>query len=184
MGDSIGLIFLQQHASQHKIKKHVVINGSLKLSYANITAMQKLLPSNITGPIFEDLLPAPLMAQGLASSVFSPPAGKEYGHELATVLAFDDGMGVMHDTIQYLAEREAHEDEWLDTWATSTVPCSLVWGQQDPVATAELGDYLWNNYLRNRTTAPADYEKVPAGNHYLQGDHPAEVARVIMNGGI
>ena len=41
MGDSIGLIFLQAYSSQHRIKKHVVINGSLKLSYANITAMQK-----------------------------------------------------------------------------------------------------------------------------------------------
>jgi len=184
MGDSIGLIFLQQYASEHKIKKHVVINGSLKLSYANITAMQKLLLDDVTGPVFENLLPAPVLAQGLASSVFTPSAGVQYGHELATVLEFEDGIGVMHDTIQYLNEREQYEDEWLDTWSKSTVPCSLVWGQQDPVATAELGDYLWNNILENRTSAPADYEKVESGNHYLQGDHPAEVARVIMNGGV
>ena len=43
MGDSVGLIFLQLYGSLHSLRHHVVLNGSLKLSYANITVMQKLL---------------------------------------------------------------------------------------------------------------------------------------------
>ena len=182
MGDSIGLIFLQLFAKFHRLLHHVVINGSLKLSYANITAMQKLLLNDNTGEIVEKLIPPKLLAQSMSHELFSPPAGFEYGQELTAVFNYQHGVAIFHDTIQYLNERAEHEDEWLEGWGNSTAPCSLVWGELDPVATPALGDFLWENVLSNRSSAPARYVKVPDGNHYLQGDHPGTVADIILQG--
>ena len=95
-----------------------------------------------SGPYVELVLPARLLAQAMSRSLFSPPAELAHGHELGGVLRYERGTKVLHQTIQYLRERQEFEDEWLASWAESPVPCSLVWGQLDPVATAALGDFL------------------------------------------
>jgi pimeloyl-ACP methyl ester carboxylesterase len=130
----------------------------------------------------ELVLPARLLAQAMSRSLFSPPAGLAHGHELGGVLRYERGTKVLHQTIQYLRERQEFEDEWLASWAESPVPCSLVWGQLDSIATAALGDFLWDTVLSNRSSSSARYVKVDDGNHYLMGDHPQTVAGVIMRG--
>ena len=63
----------------------------------------------------------------------------------------------------------------------SAINCSLVWGTEDPVATLAVADYVWENYLRNRTSAPATFTKIQGANHYLAVDHAAEVARLVLS---
>jgi hypothetical protein len=44
-----------------------------------------------------------------------------------------------------------------------------------------VADYVWENYLRNRTSAPATFTKIQGANHYLTVDHAAEVARLVLS---
>ena len=128
----------------------------------------------------ELVLPARLLAQAMSRSLFSPPAGLAHGNELGGVLRYERGTKVLPDV--RTCERQEFEDEWLASWAESPVPCSLVWGQLDSIATAALGDFLWDTVLSNRSSSSARYVKVDDGNHYLMGDHPQTVAGVIMRG--
>jgi hypothetical protein len=66
---------------------------------------------------------------------------------LTATFAHDDGIKVLHETIQYPSERAEREREWLDLLAQSDVPTTLIWGLLDP----HLGT------SRHRLAAPGGY---------------------------
>ena len=90
----------------------------------------------------------------------------------------NDGVAVLHDTIQYLVERSENEQGWLDALAESSVPTTLVWGMYDTVSPPRVAAYIWNTYL---STKPGvnQFWLLPAANHYLQHDQPKEFVEVV-----
>ena len=188
-GSSVGLAFLElleQKAAAgvpapFEISHHFVLDGSIYLPAANITKMQDALLSNITGPALQKTIVPAELALGLAHKCYTPPLTLAQAGELSSVFAYRDGTHVMHETIQYLQDRHLHEVEWLEVLGRSAINCSLVWGTEDPVATLAVADYVWNNYLSNRTSAPATFTKIQGANHYLAVDHAAEVARLVLS---
>ena len=44
----------------------------------------------------------------------------------------------------------------------------------------QVADYVWDNYLKSRPHANATYHKLPGANHYLQYDHAADVAAIVL----
>jgi len=181
-GDSVGLELLRRHerdSTEFRLTHHILLNGNMYLPLAHLTRGQKALLSNATGPLLQRLLPGRLLASSLGSSLCSPKLSHDEQTELATVFDYQGGTHVMHETIQYLVERREFEEEWLDALQWSHVPATLIWGQTDPVAVPGVGDYVWQRCLQNRTTAPAQYHRLDAANHYLQMDHPADVADIV-----
>jgi pimeloyl-ACP methyl ester carboxylesterase len=119
------------------------------------------------------------LASGLGKDVYSPPLNESAVTELATVFDFQSGAHVTHETIQYLVERSEFEVQWLEVLGKSPVPCTLIWGQKDPVAVPAVADYAWDNYLKNRKTATAEYIKIPEANHYVQHDATIQIAEIV-----
>lgn len=99
---------------------------------------------------------------------------------LASILDYQDGSKVQHDTIQYLNERKVNEVNWLETLGRSDIPTTLVWGELDSIAPTAVADYVWANYLKDRKTS-ASYWRVPCANHYLQVDQPEILAALIRS---
>jgi len=182
-GDSVGLQFLRMYIDSasrlYTLLHHFIMNGSIYLPLAAITPFQKKLLDNTTGPIIQKTLTGKMLASSLGAEVYSPPLNKSETAELATVFDFQTGAHVLHETIQYLVERGEFENQWLDVLGKSPVPCTLIWGQKDPVAVPAVADYAWDNYLKNRPSATAEYIKIPEANHYIQHDVPTKIAEII-----
>lgn len=182
-GDSVGLIFLQaylQRAQPYKIIHHFILDGSIYLPLANLSKIQLALLNNITGPALQKTLSAEVLATGLGHDCYTPALSRTQISDLRTVFDYQNGTHILHETIQYLNERKEHENEWLAALGKSPVPCTMIWGTLDPIATKAIADYVWANYLSNRTSAPATYSVLQGANHYEQVDHAAAVAQLVL----
>ena len=85
----------------------------------------------------------------MGETTFTPPRSLDDPAiaALADTFAFNDGIAVLHDTIQYLVERSEHEQEWLEELARSSDPTTLVWGLYDVVSPLRVAAHVWNAYL-------------------------------------
>ena len=99
---------------------------------------------------------------------------------LAATFAHDDGIKVLHETIQYLVERAEHEREWLDRLSASNVPTTLIWGILDTVSPPRVAARIWNDFLMLKPGRNLFY-LVPGANHYLQVDQPGRVVAALLH---
>jgi pimeloyl-ACP methyl ester carboxylesterase len=183
-GDSVGLELLHRMQSADpgfEQTGHVLLNGSMELEPAEISTLQSRLLDPETGPDFASELDGERLAALLGFIVYTPQLGDADTADLASVLDFDDGTAVLHQTIQYLEERRQYEDvRWLAALAESRVSTTLIWGEQDPVAVPAVADHVWDEVLSMRP-APAAYWRIPCGNHYVQFDRTEDVLAIVRS---
>ena len=96
----------------------------------------------------------------------------------AGLLAYESGVEAIPATIQYLNERKQMEVSSLQTLSRSTIPATIMWGAHDMVAPVRVADYVFTTAIESRAVAGA-YWLMPCGNHYVQHDQPADLAKVI-----
>jgi len=184
-GDSVGLALLglYQEATPrpYTITHHVILNGNVWLPLASLSSIQTRLLSRTTGPALSRVVTASVFAAALGVALYSPRLPRGEMEALASILAYDDGMKVQHEVIQYLAERQTHESAWLDALAKSDIPTTLVWGERDAISPPRVADFVWTRCLATRE-APAAYWRVPGANHYVHVDRPDVVATVLRRG--
>jgi hypothetical protein len=53
---------------------------------------------------------------------------------LTATFGYHDGTKVLHETIQYLAERSKDEQGWLTALASAPFPVTVIWGRNEGVA--------------------------------------------------
>ena len=163
--------------------EHLVLtNGNIFLPLSNLTDFQRLVLDPGTAPAVLDALTPGMLAAGMGSTTFSPPRPADHPDvaALAATFAHDDGIKVLHETIQYLVERADHEREWLELLAASDVPTTLIWGVLDTVSPPRVAARVWNEYLMLKPGANRFY-LVPGANHYLQVDQPGAVAAAFLH---
>jgi len=181
-GDSVGLALLELHDRQdrYEIGHLILTNGSIYLPLANLTRFQKVLLSRFIGPVATRFVTGTMLADGLnriTRNVKEPPEKLEAN---AFILGYQHGGHVQHAIIQYLNERKRTEVRWLENLQRSTVPTTLIWGQDDAIASTRVADYVWDHYLKGRA-AQSEYWIVPKANHYLQNDRPETLSKLIRH---
>lgn len=183
-GDSVALNFLQLYqASANRpftITHQFITNGNLYLPLANLTEFQKRMLDPATSAAAVKAANANLLATGMGRTNFTPPLSAddpEVG-ALAAFFGYQSGVAAIPATIQYLNERRQMEVSFLQTLSRSTIPTTIMWGIHDLVAPVRVADYVFTTALRARATVGA-YWLMPCGNHYVQYDQPADLARVI-----
>lgn len=182
-GSSVALNYvLATHRSPdhsgHPVVEHLVLtNGNIFLPLSNLTDFQRQVLDATTGPALLDVLTPEMLAAGMGEMTFSPPRPPDHPDvaALTTTFAHNDGIKVLHETIQYLVERAQHERDWLGRLAASDVPTTLIWGLLDTVSPPRVATAVWNEYLMVKPGRNLLY-LVPGANHYLQVDQPARVA--------
>jgi pimeloyl-ACP methyl ester carboxylesterase len=97
---------------------------------------------------------------------------------LAKCFAFNSGIDVLPDTIQYLNERAADETNWLEALSKKDVNTTLVWGLHDNVSPVRVPNFVWANYLKNKPGRNR-YWVLPSADHYLQCDAPQQLAQIV-----
>lgn len=184
-GDSVALIAHERAARagagpQLTFEHLVLTNGNIFLPLASLTTFQKLILDPGRWPEVREVVKPEMLAAGMGLQTFTPPRSAEDPTvtALAATFAANDGVAVLHDTVQYLRERAAHESEWLDALSGSDVPTTVVWGLCDTVSPPRVALHVWEAFLRAK---PGSNELwlVPDANHYVQNDRPDALVAVL-----
>lgn len=115
-------------------------------------------------------------------ATFTPARGPEDPEvqALAATFAHHDGVGVLHETIQYLRERSVDEESWLRSLAAASTPTAVIWGVYDTVSPVRVATHVWHEYLMFKPGRNALY-LVPGANHYLQNDRPDAFVQTVLH---
>jgi pimeloyl-ACP methyl ester carboxylesterase len=163
--------------------RHLVLtNGNIFLPLSNLTDFQRLVLDPSSAPaVLAELTPA-MLAAGMGLTTFSPPRPAEHRdvEALTSTFAHADGVKVLHETIQYLAERADHERDWLELLAATDVPTTMIWGLLDTISPLRVATLVWNEFLMHKPGRNRFY-LVPGANHYLQVDQPDSVAIALLH---
>jgi pimeloyl-ACP methyl ester carboxylesterase len=184
-GDSVALIHAarcSEGRSAVPLQHLVLSNANIFLPMSNLTGVQRRVLDPSTGP---DLLAAATpeqMAEAVGASTFTPPrkTGDPELAALAVTFAHDDGVKILHETIQYLVERSKDEGKWLSSLAEAQFPRTLMWGLYDTVSPPRVAAYVWHEYLMLKGTGNRLYF-IPDANHYLQCDRPDAFVEVLLH---
>jgi pimeloyl-ACP methyl ester carboxylesterase len=181
-GDSVALIHAANASAgraQVAVEHLVLSNANIFLPLSNLTDAQRLMLHN--SEVLEQLTPE-LLAAGMGAVTFTPPRGPDDPEvrALAATFAHGDGVGVLHETIQYLVERSVDEERWLRSLAASDVPTTLVWGVYDTIAPIRVATYVWHEHLMFKPGRNALY-LIPGANHYVQDDRPEAFVQVVAH---
>ncbi len=181
-GDSVALIHATSAAERRArvALEHLVLsNGNIFLALSNLTDAQRLMLHN--PELLEQLTPE-LLAAGMGAVTFTPPRGPgdPEVQALAATFAHDDGIAVLHETVQYLVERSVDEHAWLRSLAATPVPTTVIWGVYDTVSPIRVATYVWHEHLMFKPGRNALY-LVPGANHYLQNDRPDAFVQTLVH---
>lgn len=184
-GDSVALILAGGHAGEAaavEIDHLVLSNANIYLPLSNLTTAQRLMLDESTAAgLLENATPE-LLAQGMGAATFWPPrdADDPVITGLAETFAHEEGIRVMHETIQYLVERSDDEDTWLSSLAASDLPTTVIWGLNDTVSPPRVASWVWNQYLMLKPGRNSLYFISDAG-HYLQEDRPDAFVDAVLH---
>jgi pimeloyl-ACP methyl ester carboxylesterase len=184
-GDSVALLHAGRCAegrSRARLEQLLLTNGNIFLPLSNLTTFQRLvLDSASSVQVLAALTPA-MLAQGLGAGMFTPPRGADDPEieALAATFEHNDGIAVLHETIQYLVERSADEGTWLASLAATDVPTTVIWGLNDTVSPPRAASYVWNEYLMLKPGRNRLYF-IPDANHYLQNDRPDALVETVLD---
>jgi pimeloyl-ACP methyl ester carboxylesterase len=184
-GDSVALILTGGEAAdlpRVRLEHLFLTNGNVFLPLSNLTMAQRVMLDPATAPgLLEGATPETL-AQGIGRTTFWPPrdADDPGVQALAETFAHQEGIRVMHETIQYLRERAADEETWLEALAESEVPTTVIWGLNDTVSPPRVPSWVWNRHLMLKPGRNALYFISDAG-HYLQNDRPDAVVDAVLH---
>ena len=184
-GDSVALIHAARCADGScpvELEHLFLTNGNMFLPLSTLTPMQHLLLDESTAPQMLGNLSAEILAAGMGAATFTPPraAGDPTVDALETTFAHDNGVAVLHETIQYLVERAADEQTWLEGLAESSLPTTVIWGLNDTVAPPRVPMFIWERYLMFKPGMNSLYF-IPEANHYLQNDRPEAFVAALLH---
>jgi pimeloyl-ACP methyl ester carboxylesterase len=184
-GDSVALLHAARSAegrSAMRLEHLVLSNGNMFLPLSNLTAAQRRILDPASGPQIAAALTASALAEGMGASTFTPPrkAGDLDVEAMAATFGHDNGIKVLHETIQYLVDRSKDEQTWLTALAQVPFPVTVIWGLCDTVSPPRVASYVWNHYLMLKPGGNRLYF-IPDANHYLQADRPDAFVNVLLH---
>jgi pimeloyl-ACP methyl ester carboxylesterase len=168
--------------SAARLEHLVLSNGNIFLPLSNLTGAQRqVLDAGSWSQIAAMLTPS-LLAEAMGASTFTPPrqAGDPEVEALTATFGYDNGIKVLHETIQYLVERSKDEQRWLTSLGEAPFPVTMIWGLYDTVSPPRVASYVWNHYLMLKPGGNRLYF-IPDANHYLQVDRPDAFVDVLLH---
>ncbi len=154
------------------LRSVLLLNGSMVLEAASLTASQKALRSRF-GVVVARLSNERSFTAGFGR-LFSPdhPLTSEEAADQWALLAHDGGNRILHRLTHYLHERVTYASRWHGALRDWPGALELAWALRDPVATEAVLDAV----LELRPAAPVTrFEEL---GHYLQLEAPEEVAPI------
>ena len=169
-GDSVAQELLARHEEDRfNLASCVFLNGGLFPETHYPVLAQKLLLSPL-GVVFSRLFNREKMATNFAA-VFGPdtqPSEAELD-DFWSLVAGNDGAGVMYRLIHYIPERRLRRNRWVSAMQKTDVPMRVIDGAVDPIS----GEHMVARYIElipnADTILPQDI------GHYPQVEAPEQV---------
>ena len=182
-GDSVALLHAArcvEGRSATRLEHLVLSNGNIFLPLSNLTQAQRLVLDAKSWSQLSATVTPTVLAEGMGAATFTPPrrTGDPDVEALTAIFAYNDGIKVLHEGIQYLVERSKDEQAWLAALAGASFPVTVIWGLYDTVSPPRVASYVWNEYLMLKPGGNRLYF-IPDANHYLQVDRPDAFVTVL-----
>jgi pimeloyl-ACP methyl ester carboxylesterase len=181
-GSSVAMIHTTNADSKVELEHLFVTNGNILLRLSNLTQAQRMmLDPAVAKTMLETATPEQLAA-GMGQQTYSPPRGPDDPEvqALVTIFSNENGLPVLHETIQYLVERAEREEEWLEQLAAMDVPTTFIWGLYDNVSPPRVVNWVWDQLMMKKPGKNSLYY-VPDANHYLQNDRPDALVETFLH---
>jgi pimeloyl-ACP methyl ester carboxylesterase len=151
----------------------LLLNGSMVIEAASLTAGQKLLRSPL-GPLFARLTNERSFRLQLAR-IFSTehPLSEAEAEDQWSLLAYHGGHRILDRLCFYLRERVSYGPRWHGALRDWPGRLELAWAGQDPVCT----EAVLQAVLALRRDTPT--MRLPSLGHYPQLEDPVAVARIV-----
>jgi pimeloyl-ACP methyl ester carboxylesterase len=181
-GSSVAMIHTINGDSKVDLHHLFVTNGNILLRLSELTQFQRLALDPATGPSLLAQAAPEQLATGMGQSTYSPARGADDPEvqALATIFGTENGLVVLHETIQYLVERAQDEEKWLEALAALDVPTTFVWGLYDTVSPPRVVSWVWNHHMMTKPGKNSLYF-IPDANHYLQNDRPDALVETFLH---
>jgi pimeloyl-ACP methyl ester carboxylesterase len=181
-GSSVAMIHTTNMQSAVDLEHLFITNGNIYLRLSNLTNAQRLMLDPATGPSMLGQATAQQLAEGMGQTTYSPVRGPDDPEvqALATIFGNENGLVVLHETIQYLVERAKDEDRWLEALAALDVPTTFIWGVYDTVSPPRVVSYVWDEHMMWKPGRNSLYF-IPDANHYLQNDRPDALVEAFLH---
>jgi pimeloyl-ACP methyl ester carboxylesterase len=163
---------------QMEIAEIVLFNGSMVLEASSPTPAQRALRSRL-GPLVARLSSERVFRHQFGS-VFSAahPLSEAEAEDQWSLVCHNGGRTLGHRLISYMDQREEHAERWHGAISDWPGELRLVWGLQDPVASAAVLAAL--RELRPEVPVSELTELA----HYPQLEDPRRLARVLFSHGL
>ena len=85
----------------------------------------------------------------MGALTFTPPRGPDDPEvqALAATFAHDDGVAVLHETIQYLRRALGRRGSLAAVAGRDRAPDDLIWGVYDTVSPIRVANHVWHEHL-------------------------------------
>jgi len=156
-----------------KLTKAFLINGSMIIEKAVLTAGQRLLRSSLGGLVAR--LSTEVFFRQEFRKIFSPffPLSDADAADYWSLLSHNGGHQLMNRLTHYIGERSAYADRWHGAIREWPHQLEMAWGLLDPVAVLDVLDGL----IAMRPHMPVT--RWPKLGHYPHLEHPESVAEAI-----
>ena len=181
-GSSVAMIHATSGDSRVNLEHLFLTNANICLPMSNLTQAQRIMLDPETGPAALAAGTPEQLAAGLGQLMYTPPreADDPDVQALVDIFSNENGLVVLHETIQYLHERSQDEESWLEALAAMDVPTTFIWGVYDTVSPPRVVNYVWNSYMMTKPGNNTLYY-VPDAHHYVQNDQPAALDETIRH---
>jgi pimeloyl-ACP methyl ester carboxylesterase len=176
-GDTVAQELLARHVDRPRspeLQSVCFLNGGLFPETHRARFIQKLLALPI-GPLVSRLMTERSFCKSF-SAIFgakTQPSAQEL-HEFWQLIDYNQGAGVFHKLIGYMAERRKFRARWVGALQKSTVPVRVIDGLDDPVS----GAHMVARY--RELVAEADVVELPGIGHYPQVEAPEAVLKAFL----
>ena len=116
-------------ARDSDLLEHLLLtNGNVYLPLSNLTVFQRLVLDGASASGVLATLTPSMLAGGIGATTFTPARGPGDPaiEALAATFGHDDGVGILHETIQYLRERLLDEQAWLEALGHLAIPTTVI----------------------------------------------------------
>lgn len=171
-GDSVAQELLARDLEgERRIGSLCLLNGGLFPETHRPVLLQKLLMSPIGYLIGRRFSRERLAASfGKVFGAHTQPSEAELD-AFWTMIETNDGPGVMHRLIRYMAERRVHRERWVGAMQLTAVPMRVIDGAADPIS----GAHMVARY--RELIAEPDTVLLEGIGHYPQVEAPEQVLR-------
>lgn len=181
MGDTVGgelLARQMEHTWPVEVTRRVLVNGSIYIDMAQLSAGQQLLLALPDAMMSSDAALDAASVQGGLAATFSPSSSVPQEELVAQweLIARSDGHRLLPRLIRYIEERRRDEARYTGAIERHPSPVHVVWGVDDPIAVVAMTERL-------RDARPdAVVELLEGIGHYPMIEAPERFAASVRRG--